>query len=76
MKTLLECRFLRTALSDDALVDQTIAMADFDEFYMSATSLLAGDWQIAGREYAKVLYLLNDISDGKKRILPPSKARH
>ena len=69
MQNLLECRFLKTVLSagrDDEPIDWKV---DFDEFYMSATSLLAGDWQIAGREYAKALYILHDSPDGGKRIL-------
>lgn len=69
MQNLLECRFLKTVLSTSREAEPTDWKADFDEFYMSATSLLAGDWQIAGREYAKALYVLNDCQAGKKRSL-------
>lgn len=67
METLLECRFLRTALSVDAVIDQTTMMADFDEFYISASNLLVGDWKIAGREYTKALFLLKVSRNGEKR---------
>lgn len=66
MGTLLECRFLRTALSGDSVIDQTALMADFDEFYIAATNLLVGDWQTAGREYTKALFLLKASRNGEK----------
>lgn len=67
MGTFLECCFLRTALSDDAVIDQTTMMADLDEFYITATNLLVGDWKIAGREYTKALFLLKVSRDGKRQ---------
>lgn len=61
---------MKTVLSAGRDDEPTDWMADFNEFYMLATSLLSGDWQIAGQEYAKALYLLNTCRDGGKRKLP------
>lgn len=61
---------MKTVLSADAAIDQTTLLADFDAFYIAATNLLSGDWQTAGREYAKALFLLSDCRNGEKRMHP------
>lgn len=63
-----DCRFLQTVMSADTKdVELTQLMADYRDFYSSLSSLLGGDWQMAGREISSVLLLLNICREGKKR---------
>ena len=53
--------------ADTEDVGLTQLLADYRDFYSSISSLLYGDWQIAGKNISMVLVLLNICREGKKR---------
>lgn len=68
MCELLQCRFIKTTMSPDSVVEPTEFKAQYDEFFMAASSLLHGETFYAGQQYKIAGFYLERCMESKKKM--------